>query len=107
MAACRPVEIPVRLREMRGCRIVAMGQKSLEIRAIIIVLARLHDGNDTQCDVTLNRYFRRDLRGRYDMTEENYEKICLFITRVRSTLFMLFPDFRRSKTFATSASKRG
>jgi len=47
------IEIPVRVREMRGCCIVAVGQESLEIRALIIVLARLRDGYDIESDITL------------------------------------------------------
>jgi len=35
---------PVGVREMCGCRIGAVGQESLEIRAIIIVVARLRCG---------------------------------------------------------------
>ena len=37
------VAIPVCVREMCGCRIGAEGQESLNIRAIIIVIARLCD----------------------------------------------------------------
>ena len=38
---------------MRGCRIGAVGKESLEIRAIIIVLARLRDCGAIENDVTL------------------------------------------------------
>jgi len=47
------VTIPVGVREMYGCRIVPVGQKSLEIRAIIIVFARLRDCGAIENDVTL------------------------------------------------------
>ena len=47
------VTIPVRVREMRGCRIGAVGQESLEIRVIIILIARLRDCDVIESDVTL------------------------------------------------------
>ena len=39
------VEIQVRVREMRGRRILAVGHESLEIEAITIVLTSLRDGD--------------------------------------------------------------
>ena len=45
--------VPVRVREMRGCRIVAVVQESLEIRVIIIMLARLCESDTIQGVVTL------------------------------------------------------
>jgi len=47
------IAIPVCVREMRGCRIGAVGQESLEIRAIILVLARLRLFDAVESDVTL------------------------------------------------------
>jgi len=38
---------------MCGCRIRAVGQESLEIRTIILVLARLRDCGAIEVDVTL------------------------------------------------------
>jgi len=47
------VAIPVGIREMCGSRIGAVGQESLEIRAIFTMLARLRDCGAIENDVTL------------------------------------------------------
>ena len=47
------VTIPILVREMRGFHTGAVGQESLEIRAIIIVNARLRDCDAIESDVTL------------------------------------------------------
>ena len=47
------VAIPVGVGEMCGCLIGVVGQESLEIRAIIIVLARLRDCGAIENNVTL------------------------------------------------------
>jgi len=47
------VAIPVGVREMCGCRIGAVAQESLEIRAIFIALARLRNYGSIENDVTL------------------------------------------------------
>ena len=43
----------VRVRELRGCSIAAVGQGSLEISAIILVLARLSNGDVIDREFTL------------------------------------------------------
>ena len=53
LVPCRPVPIPVRVREIRGCCIGAVGQLSLEIRTIIIVLTRLRGGDPIESEVKL------------------------------------------------------
>ena len=47
------VTIPVDVREICGSRVGAVGQENLEIRAIIIVLARLRDCGAIENDFTL------------------------------------------------------
>jgi len=47
------VSIPVDVREKFGSRIGAVGQESLNIRSIILVLARLRDRDAIENDVTL------------------------------------------------------
>ena len=47
------VNIPGGVREKRGCRIGAVGEENLEIRALIIVLASLRDCGAIESDVTL------------------------------------------------------
>ena len=51
--AWQHVTIPVGVRETCGSRIGAVGQESLEIRAIIIVLSRLRDCGAIENIVTL------------------------------------------------------
>jgi len=44
---------------MRDCSIGALGQESLVIRAIIIVLGGLRDVDAINCNVTLDREWRK------------------------------------------------
>jgi len=47
------VQTPVRVREMLGCRIGAVSQESLEIKAKVIALASLRNCDATESDLTL------------------------------------------------------
>ena len=47
------VALPVGVRKICGCRIGAVGQESLEVRAIIVVLAQLRDCGAIENDITL------------------------------------------------------
>jgi len=57
------VTIPVGVRKMCGSRFGAVGQVSLEIRSIIIVLARLRDCGAIENDVTLTEERVKEIIG--------------------------------------------
>ena len=48
---------------MRGCRISAVGQESLDIRAIILVLAGLRDCDAVESDAILTEQWVKEIIG--------------------------------------------
>jgi hypothetical protein len=50
------VQVPETVRQLRGRRVIAVGQKSLEIRAILIEVSRLCNRRPVQSQRTLTAY---------------------------------------------------